>query len=177
MLIKYERQKRRWQKSVHSVEAQFQLPTSKEGVDKDAMKRVEVNDPAALRYMGIARYNEGNYKSSFAYLLKGAELGDVGAHYQISLLYRDGEGVEKDVKKKVYHLEEAAIGGHLGARYNLGNHECRNSRHDRAAKHYIIAANLGHEAALRGHQAAIDAMKSPQRDEAEAFVALQSTVN
>mmetsp|Transcript_3528 Transcript_3528/g.5139 ORF Transcript_3528/g.5139 Transcript_3528/m.5139 type:complete len:115 (+) Transcript_3528:693-1037(+) len=32
-------------------------------------------------------------------------------------------------------------------------------------------------AALRGHQAAIDAMKSPQRDEAEAFVALQSTVN
>jgi len=177
------------------------VPTSKEGVDKDAMKRVEVNDPAALRHMGIARYNEGNYKSSFAYLLKGAELGDVGAHYQISLLYRDGEGVEKDVKKKVYHLEEAAIGGHPDARLNLGCIEEDNGRDDRAVKHWIIAANMGHDgslenlklvyreglpaspqiyreglvskedfaSALRAHQTAVDATKSPQRETAERF--------
>ena len=77
-------------------------PKSEEEAVQNLMKRVEANDPAALRYMGIARYNEGDYKSSFAYLLKGAELGDVGAHYQISLLYGDGKGVEKDVKKEVY---------------------------------------------------------------------------
>jgi len=151
------------------------------------MKRVEVNDPAALRYMGIARYNEGNYKSSFAYLLKGAELGDVGAHYQISLLYRDGEGVEKDEKKELYHLEEAAIAGHLDARHNLGCYEGGRGRFERGVKHYIIAANLGLDesiemlmkcyeigqvsiedfaGALSSHQAAVDATKSPQREEA-----------
>ena len=61
---------------------------------------------------------------------------------------------------------------------------------DRAAKHWIIAAKLGFEkslkslkdlykdgdvskedfnAALRGYQAAIDATKSPQREEADIY--------
>ena len=87
-------------------------------------------------------------------------------------------------------MEEAAIGGHPDARFNLGNHERRNGNMQRAVKHYIIAANLGHdyaleavktsfalgfvskedyEAALSGHQAAVDAMKSVQREEAYAF--------
>ena len=30
-------------------------------------------------------------------------------------LYRNGLGVEKDEKKELYHLEEAAIGGHPDA--------------------------------------------------------------
>jgi len=76
------------------------------------------------------------------------------------------------------------------ARYNLGNQEGRKGRFDRAAKHYIIAAKLGddgaleavkegfvkgfvskegYEVALRGHQAAVDATKSEQRDAAYAF--------
>ena len=96
-------------------------------------------------------------------------------------------GISK--RKKIYHLEEAAIGGHPSARYNLGCHEGRNGRPDRAVKHFIIAARLGHiksmkqlwrhysqgnitkddlEATLRTHQAALDAMKSPQREAAAA---------
>jgi TPR repeat protein len=105
-------------------------------------------------------------------------------------LYREGEGVEKDLKKEMYHMEEAAIGGHPDARFNLGNHEGRNGRVERAVKHWVIAAKLGHdkaldevkqgfahgfvskenyEAALRGHQAAVDATKSEQRDVAEEY--------
>lgn len=93
-------------------------------------------------------------------------------------------------QKSVYHLEEAAIGGHPIARYNLGCVEIENGRFDRAMKHFIIAANLGYDkaldrakqgfvdgivnkddyaAALRGHQAAVDAAKSEQRDAAFAF--------
>lgn len=62
---------------------------------------------------------------------------------------------------------------------------------DRAVKHFIIAAKIGHinsmkklwrryahgdinkedlEATLRTHQAAIDAMKSPQREAAQSFL-------
>jgi len=91
---------------------------------------------------------------------------------------------------RLYHLEKAAIGGHPGARYNLGCYEGRNDMSDRAVKHFTIAANLGHDesiqmlkecykrglvskedfaAALRAHQAAVEAAKSPQRDAAEAL--------
>ena len=85
-------------------------------------------------------------------------------------------------------MTKAAIGGHPRARYILGCLEEGNGIVDRAVKHYTIAANLGHDdslavlkelyktgfvskeefaAALRGHKAAIDATKSPQREEAE----------
>ena len=104
-------------------------------------------------------------------------------------MYHLGEGVEKDEKKKFYHLEEAAIGGHPKARHNLGYLEWKNGRLERAAKHWIIAAKLGDDdslnalklgykegkvnkedfaAALRGHQSAVDATKSPQREVVEA---------
>ena len=87
-------------------------------------------------------------------------------------------------------MEEAAIGGHHMARYNLGFEEHRELEGPRKQKkHFIIAANLGldealgnlkeyfrrglvskedYEAALRGHQAAVDATKSQQREEAYA---------
>ncbi len=112
------------------------------------------------------------------------------AHYNLSIMHGEGIGVEKDLKKKMYHLEEAAIGGHFNARYNLGANEWNVGRGERAMKHYIIAANLGNDdalekvkagfaaghvskedyaSALRGHQAAVDATKSQQREEAYAF--------
>ncbi len=152
------------------------------------MKRIEVNDPVALCDMGIARYHhEGNYKSAFEYFSRAVALGDVNAHYQLSVLYGRGKGVEKDEKRELHHLTEAAIGGHHDARYNLGFIEEKNGRVDRAAKHFIVAAKLGgdgslervekaykaghaskeeFDAALRGYQAAIHATKSPQREEA-----------
>ncbi len=113
------------------------------------------------------------------------------AHFQLSWSYEEGEGVERDLKKCVYHLEEAAIGGHPGARYNLGCGEMDAERHDIAMRHFIIAAKLGYddaldrvkegymegllskedyEAALRGHQAAADATRSEKREESYAFL-------
>ena len=164
-------------------------PKSQEEADKNEMKRVEVNDPFAMREVGLRRYHRGDYDGSFEYMSKAAGLGDSVAHYQLSVMYDKGEGVEKDEKKEVYHLEEAAIGGHPDARHNLGCVEGNNGRLDRAMKHWIIATNLGHDfslkmvkggyadgivskedfaAALRAHQAAVDATKSPQREEADA---------
>jgi TPR repeat protein len=105
------------------------------------------------------------------------------------MLYYGGEGVEKDEEKAVYHWKKAAIGGHPHARNNLGYYEEKNGNIERAVKHYIIAANLGNElsmktlwamfkvgnitkedldATLRTHQAALDEMKSEQRDAAES---------
>ena len=159
--------------------------------DKNRMKRIEANDPIALRQVGSQHREEGNDKGAVEYWAKAAELGDVVAHYQISCMYGNGEGVEKDEKKEMYHLEKAAIGGHPKARRRLGVLELANVRIDRAAKHYIIGANLGDDyllervknmyragfvskddfaATLRAHHAAVDAMKSPQREAAETAV-------
>ncbi len=121
-------------------------------------------------------------------------MGDLDAHFKLGVMYRNGEGVEKDEgipldeERAVYHYEKAAIGGHPDARYNLACYEGRNGNMKRAVRHLIIAAKLGSEesmkalwaefkdknitkedldATLRSHQAAINAMKSAQRDEAE----------
>ena len=87
-------------------------------------------------------------------------------------------------------MEQAAIAGHPYARHHLAHLEAENGKIDRAAKYFIIAAHLGHEeslgalkqayakgavskedfaVALRAYQAAVNATKSPQRDEANGL--------
>ncbi len=160
-----------------------------EEFERRIMKRIEANnDPAAMRELGAVRCEEGDYDTAFKYLTKAAELGFVEAHYDLGVAYARGQGVKEDEGKAVYHFERAAIVGEPDARYNLGCIEERNGRFDRAVKHFVISAQLGDtdsmkelwkhyklrnvtkddlEATLRTHQAALDAMKSPQRDAAE----------
>ena len=109
----------------------------------------------------------------------------------LSVMYREGKGVEKDVVKGIFHLEEAAIGGLPLARYELGAIEWNDGDIERAVKHHIIAANLGLDesikvlmgafqkklvskeelaSALRAHKAAVDATKSPEREFEEKFI-------
>ncbi len=118
-------------------------------------------------------------------------MGNADSHHNLSIMYYKGDFVEKNEKKHVYHSEEAAIGGQPKARFNLGLHEWNSGRIYRAMKHYIIAAKLGQDesleqvkkyfqkgfvskedyaAALRGHQAAVDATKSKQRDAAYEYI-------
>ena len=78
------------------------------------MKRVAANDPAALREFAMDFYLNGDYDGALKYFTKAAELGDADAdaHHVLSFMYMKGLGVEKDEKKELYHLEEAAIVGH-----------------------------------------------------------------
>jgi hypothetical protein len=160
-------------------------------VRKLQMKRVKANDPTAIFQLGLEQYNKGYYSRAFEYFTKAAELGNARAHYQLSNMYYDGQGVEKDEGKEIHHLEEAAIGGYPDARYNLGVHENDNGNVERAVKHWIIAAAQGEDdsikalldafkeghvskeelaAALRAHKAAVDVTKSPQRDAADKIL-------
>jgi localization factor PodJL len=164
------------------------LPKSEEEYEKRLIKRIKKNDPVAMTQMGETEALKGEYGKALQYHTNAAELGDVLAYYRLGNLYDKGNGVEEDTKKAVYHWEQAAIGGHPGARGFLASEELRNERPDRAAKHLMIAANLGHHeslkglmtlykhghaskedyaSALRAYQAAIDEMKSPEREAAE----------
>ena len=165
-----------------------ELVSKKWETRKNLMKRVKANDPAAMRQMGLECYREGNCDGAIEYYTKAAELGNFHAHFKLGVMRMNGEGGEKDEEKAVYHWEKAAIGGHPQARYNLGCYEERHGTMERSVKHFVISANLGFEnsmkalwkhysagnitkedldATLRTHQAAIDAMKTAQRDAAE----------
>ncbi len=164
-----------------------------EEASKYMMKRMKKNCPVAMAGLGRDRYHEGDYETALEYLTKAAELGDATAHFTLSVMYRKGEGVEKNNEKEIHHLEEAANRGHPTARFNLGCEEAHNGNFERAVKHFTIAANLGfhnslelirdlhadgharkedYTTALRAYQAAVDATKSAERDEAEAIMKL-----
>ncbi len=168
------------------------LPKTKEESVKLAMKRVKANNPLAMCQEGVKQYSKGEYSKAFEYWTKAAELGDLEAHYKLAALYQLGHGPEKNTGKEIFHFEEAAIGGHPSARYVLGWHENKNGSKDRAVKHWIISATQGYDesikalmdtfkegfvekdvlaVALRAHQAAVDAMKSPEREAAERYFA------
>ena len=166
-------------------------PETDEECFKRTMKRIEANDPVALCEEGVKQRKKGNYSKAFEYWTKAAKLGFADAHYELSVMYHAGEGVEKDEEKEVFHKEVAAILGCPDARYNLGVDEwVRNNNAGRAVKHFIIAATQGDDdsikwlmeafrrglvikedlaAALRAHKAAVDATKSPQREAAEKY--------
>jgi tetratricopeptide (TPR) repeat protein len=166
------------------------LPESEEEADKNVMNRIKKNDPAAMTHMGKKHDREGDYGKALEYLTKAAELGDVSGKFCFGTLYYNGQGVEKDEKKGIRHLEEAAIDGHPQARGILAGYELENGRYERAARHFIINSNLGcdfslqqvkdlfvegivskeeYASALRGYQAAVDAAKSAEREAAEAY--------
>ena len=84
------------------------------------MKRVKANDPVSIRLEGMKWHKKGEYIKAIDYYSKAAALGNAEAHFKLALMYRLGHGVEKDKGKEIYHLEEAAVGGHPSARYNLG---------------------------------------------------------
>ena len=168
------------------------IPRTPEEGKKNLMKRFGANDPIALWQMGEKHLNEGDYEGALKYGKMAAELGNADAHLMLAYLYRTGEDVEKDEKKELYHLEEAAMSGHPEARAKIGCVEMLKGNVERAVKHWILAARHGDDqsiillkdyykyglvskddfaAALRAHQTALDATKSPQREAAERAMA------
>ena len=186
---------------VHEMEANLESkcpfcrkpePKSKAECIQSRMKRIEKNDPVAIREHGTWCLEEKDFGGAITFMTQASNLGDAEAHYQISKVYRDGLVVEKDSKKEWRLLEKAAIGGHPAARHNLGAREGSKGRYERAKKHYIIAANLGQDDsikalkqgyemgfvskeefadALRAYQAAKDETNSSQREAAKDYLA------
>ena len=96
---------------------------------------------ATMKGIAAVRLNTGQKQLTLNW-----EMREHIMNYQ---LYNEGNGVEEDEKKEVYHSDQAAIGGNPSARNNLGCKEWKNGNSDRTVKHWIIAANLGHDGALK----------------------------
>ena len=106
--------------------------------------------------------------------------------------YYGEHGVTQNKAKGVRCWETAAIQGATESRSFLGLIKLENRKCDRAVRHFLISAKMGHKGsvdsikkmfarglatkaqyteALKGYQDAVEEMKSPERDEAAALEA------
>ena len=173
---------------------------SKEENRKRLEMRIELNDPEAIAVLGynyfqgdVFQGDRGLFEQDIGKALdlfhRAAELGSTAAHSKLGYIYINGTGVQVDEKKGKYHLEIAAIAGHVHARHNLGVMEGKGGNQHRATKHLIISASGGHDDSLKGvqngyrygfltkddfektlraHKKSKDEMKSEWRDKAAA---------
>jgi len=146
------------------------------------------NHLAGLYSHGI-RGMPQDYQKANELWLKGGELGCAEAYYNLGIVYRRGEGVEIDDKKAIYYYELAAMMGHVSSRHNLACFEGQAGNHQRALRHFILAARAGDKESLynvkvgftkeyvtkdeyantlHAYQQRQDEMKSDERDKAAA---------
>ena len=127
--------------------------------------------------------------------LKAGELGCAMGYNNLGLSYHKGTGVEVDKRKANHFYELAAMKGDVGARYNLAISELGAGNHQRAAKHFTLAAKRGDKESLdevkvyfmkgvikkdeyantlRAYLQRLDEVKSEMRDKAKASGHFQS---
>src|SRR6056300_904288 len=63
------------------------VPDTEEDNQNYIMERVKANDPIAISKMGDKCDQEGDSEGAVQYWTKAAELGDMNAHYNLSLMY------------------------------------------------------------------------------------------
>ena len=159
---------------------------------KSVQARAKKKDPEAIKHLGD-EYSFGHLGSehdaarAVELWTEAADLGSVDACYQLGVAFITGKGVEKNVKRGVLFYEKAAMLGDVDARHNLGCYEFERGNYDRAVRHFLISAKMGHEdslemikhlfkgglatklqyaEALKGYRDAMEEMKSPEREEA-----------
>ena len=136
-------------------------PHNRKEARKRLDRRVELQDPEAMVMLGL-KYVQGcgvmdceqDIGKALELLHRAVELGSIVAHSLLGNMYYYGKnGVQANYKKAEYHLEVAAMGGYVVARYNLGVIEGRGDNHHRTMKHLMISASAGCDDSLKGVQA------------------------
>jgi len=165
------------------------LSNSEEKMIEDVEKRAADGSPLAIWRLGRLKIHDGDVAGALDCWHKAAKLGSVAAHYELSIAYNvrlEGHVVVHNNRERFqYHSEQAAMGGHPVARYNLGLNEMLDGNTDRALRHLTIAARQGslgalsmlekcplfseqeYNAVYREHQEAMKKMESHQRNVAD----------
>ncbi|EJK60942.1 hypothetical protein THAOC_18638 [Thalassiosira oceanica] len=139
-------------------------------------KRVNTGDPVAINYLADC-YLDGSYglekdmPKAIELLERAAELGFNRSHFKLGVVFdknTDDRGIDKDMVRAVEHYEFAAMRGHASSRHILGCIELNMGNYGLALKHWMISAKLGMRL-LWMESRTFKEMRSPKRDEAEAF--------
>ena len=156
-------------------------------------KRVNKGDAAAICLLGN-QYCCGqlgltrDVPRAMELWTEAADLGSIGAHYNVGNVYCTGDGVEVDKPRGIRHFQHAVMQGHVESRHNLGGAEYQAGNYKLAVQHWMISAKMGDQyslnnikllfaeghatkaqyaEALLGYRDAVEEMKSPQREEAK----------
>ncbi|EJK57024.1 hypothetical protein THAOC_22978 [Thalassiosira oceanica] len=156
--------------------------------------RVAKKDPVAISQLGLQYFFgwhglQKDMRRAVELYTEAAEFGSIQALFDLGNAYCHGEGVQEDKAKAAEFYEKAAMQGHTQSRHNLGYLEALSGNHDRAVRHLLISAKMGYKdslesieeafmvggvatkeqyaEALKGYQAAVEEMKSHDRDEAK----------
>ena len=127
--------------------------TDKENIDR-LNRCVERDNAYSMLQLGD-HYSKGSkglqkdLTKAMDLFLEAGKLGCAAAYDRVGHLYRDGECVEKDMKKAKYYYELGAIGGSISARHNLACFDFLKRNFSRAYKHYLISAKAGYEPSLK----------------------------
>ena len=100
---------------------------------------------------GLSAHNKGNYSLAFREYKSAAEDGSAPAQHSLGILYAQGKGVTKDVKKAYEWFEKAALNNHPPSQYNMGMAYFRGKYH---YKDTSLAEKWLAKAAKRGHPSA-----------------------
>ena len=123
--------------------------TSEKQVRDDLKRGVARNDASSFHNLGTY-YMHGRYglpkkmTKAIELLLKAGELGYAEAYTCLGCIYKDGDGVKRNMKRAVYYWGLGAIGGSITSRHNLGTFESHSDNVERALKHYMISAKAGY---------------------------------
>jgi len=111
----------------------------------------EQNDTASYK-QGVDAYTAGNYSVALEKFRPLAEKGNVGAQFNLGLMYQQGQGVEQNNAEAGGWFLKAAEQGHVEAQQNLGLRFAKGLGVERdwvqADKWFTIAAASGKETAI-----------------------------
>ena len=125
-------------------------PSSKEEKIKQLKKLMDKGNGWAYNVVafshatGINNLPQDQQKANELYL-KAGKLGCADAYYNLGHSYRNGNGVDMDMRTAKHYFELAAMMGQVHARHTVGALEGQTGNHHRAFKHMIIAARAGYE--------------------------------
>ena len=112
-------------------------------------KRAKLNDSQAMFFLACA-HGFGKYglpvdqAKCLVFLRQSTGLGFPIAHYELGVYYSTGDmGLEQNEEAVLSHWKEAAEGGNLIARHNLGSTAGRNFDLVAAMRHLRLAASGG----------------------------------
>ena len=157
------------------------------------MSRVDKKDPVAIHHLGKVYFFgelglQKDMRRAVVLWTEAAVLGSIEALFDLGNSYCNGDGVQQDEAKGAEFFQKAAMQGHVESRYNIGTLEGEKGNYNRASRHLLISAKMGHQEsagqiknaftvglatkeqyteALKGYQDAVEEMKSHDRDEAK----------
>ncbi len=88
-----------------------------------------------------------DYREAFRYVKQASDLGWADADFLLALMYREGNGVDRDIPKSVEYLERAAKNGHpramavLAEQYLEGKYVQRDP--EEAFRWFMLSASIG----------------------------------